>query len=78
MSGDSLIIGRRLKGINWRRASVVSQFEIGTGPHPHPATHVIILPWVAGWGCGPVPDFLFKLRHYPGVRRLSPKGRGLI
>ena len=27
----------------------------GTGPHPHPATHVSILEWVAGWGCGPVP-----------------------
>ena len=35
----------------------------GTGPLPHPATHVSILEWVAGWGCGPVPDF--------GMRRMA-------
>ncbi len=28
----------------------------GTGPHPHPATHGSVRSWVAGWGCGPVPD----------------------
>jgi hypothetical protein len=25
-----------------------------TGPHPHPATHVSIPAWLAGWGYGPV------------------------
>jgi hypothetical protein len=35
----------------------------GTGPHPHPATHSRILTWVAGWGCGPVPDL--SNRHLP-------------
>ena len=37
----------------------------GTGPHPHPATHVSILEWVAGWGCGPVPDLKMRpLAHF--------------
>ena len=28
----------------------------GTGPLPHPATHEHTIPWVAGWGSGPVPQ----------------------
>ncbi len=40
-----------------RKRAEAARFKSGTGPHPHPATHSIILTWVAGWGCGPVPDF---------------------
>jgi len=29
--------------------------KTGTGLRAHPATHESILPWVAGWGRGPVP-----------------------
>ena len=36
----------------------------GTGPHPHPATHVSILEWVAGWGCGPVPDVRMRRKAH--------------
>jgi hypothetical protein len=34
----------------------------GTGPHPHPATHVSILEWVAGWG--PVPDVRMRRKAH--------------
>ena len=30
-------------------------YEVGTGPHPHPATHAAYPRWVAGWGSGLVP-----------------------
>jgi hypothetical protein len=45
----------------------------GTGPLPHPATHVSILEWVAGWGRGPVPTL--SNRHCarrPGVAFAQP------
>ncbi len=38
--------------------------QSGTGPHPHPATHGSVRSWVAGWGCGPVPDLK---QSVPGV-----------
>ena len=43
-------------GIGAAMPSVLEHFPlrgIGTGPHPHPATHGSII-GVAGWGCGPV------------------------
>ena len=27
------------------------QAPLRVAQQPHPATHVIIIPWVAGWGC---------------------------
>ena len=34
-----------------------------TGPLPHPATHEHTIPWVAGWGSGPVRREHAKHRH---------------
>jgi len=28
-----------------------SQARLQLAQQPHPATHAIIIPWVAGWGC---------------------------
>ncbi len=32
-----------------------AHFPAGTGPHPRPTTHAIMLSWVAGRRCGPGP-----------------------
>ncbi len=39
-----------------------------TGPLPHPATHVSILEWVAGWGSGLAPEPKMRLRAFSNGR----------
>ena len=62
---DAMVLGRPVKP--QAKDRVVSQFEkqVGTGPHPRPATHANILS--LGGRAGVRAGAGFKLRHYEGT-----------
>ena len=52
-NGWKPVINRRRSRMHGKSLSRPNR--IGNGPRAHPATHVMILAWGAGWEYGPVP-----------------------